>query len=218
MARSNTGQDTNPDIDGNSGDSGTTGDNNGRIEAPKDESGLIDPASLLSELKSEQSGTEQFVRDESGNIKRNKDGSPRKKRGPKSGGATASKSAQGNSTLISGIETLAQSLMVVHTGIAIATKYDGFALSEMEANTLSKSVVNVMEQFDIVPDPRFVAVTGLVTTAGMIYGPRIYNYAEWKNEKRKRKSEEQTAQQFVSGSLTPSFIVPETGHGHNPIN
>lgn len=91
--------------------------------------------------------------------------------------------------------------MVVHAGIASFTKFEEFALSDTEATTLSKSVVNVMQEFDIAPDPRIVAVFGLVTTAGMIYGPRMYNYSEFRAAKKKAKEEEVITTQFHGPNL-----------------
>jgi hypothetical protein len=49
-----------------------------------------------------------------------------------------------------------------------------------------------MEQFDMTPDPRFAAIAGLVTTAGMIYGPRVYLYREQQAIKRKQKAVEKS--------------------------
>ena len=41
-----------------------------------------------------------------------------------------------------------------------------------------------MAQFDYVPDPKIAAVLGLVTTTGMIYGPRVYLYRKWLAERQ----------------------------------
>lgn len=154
----------------------------GGNEAPEKET-IIDPATLFGSDHVE----DNFARDENGNVITNKDGSPRKKRGRKAGSSNSGKTSARNSQVVNGVETLAQSLMVVHIGIASLTKFDEFALSEIEANNLSKSVVTVMTEFDIAPDPRIVAVTGLVTTAGMIYGPRLYNFSEHRAKIKKEK-------------------------------
>src|SRR5579864_3275057 len=178
-----------PDSGSGIGDSNEPNGNASTTETVESET--FDPAAISAEFFGAAAGEgDNYARDESGAIKYNKDGTPRKKRGRKSGGKNASASAQGNTPLVNGIETLANSLMVVHIGIASLTKFDEFALSDTEANTLSKSIVNVMQEFDIAPDPRLVAVTGLITTAGMIYGPRMYNYSEFRAAKKRRKQEE----------------------------
>jgi hypothetical protein len=58
-------------------------------------------------------------------------------------------------------------------------------LDESESKALAQSVVTVMEQFDMTPDPRFVAVGGLIATCATIYGPRYYLIAERKKEDKK---------------------------------
>lgn len=68
--------------------------------------------------------------------------------------------------------------MILHMGIAGATKFDTFNLEEKEADALAASLANVLDQFDWTPDPRFTAVAGLVTTSATIYGPRLYLYRE----------------------------------------
>jgi len=78
--------------------------------------------------------------------------------------------------------------MIVHMGIASLTKFDKFALEKSEADSLSASIANVTDQFDWTPDPKFTAIAGLVTTAGMIYGPRLYLYNEWSKEQAKKKA------------------------------
>jgi hypothetical protein len=73
-----------------------------------------------------------------------------------------------------GVEWLGGVLMIVHAGIASATKTPELELTEPEANQLGKSVGAVMDEFGFQPDPRTQAIVGLVITAGMIYGPRMY--------------------------------------------
>jgi hypothetical protein len=64
--------------------------------------------------------------------------------------------------------------MIVHSGIAAATKTPELDLEQKEADQLAKSVGAVMDEFGFQPDPKTQAVIGLVMTAGMIYGPRAY--------------------------------------------
>ena len=77
--------------------------------------------------------------------------------------------------------------MILHMGIASATKFDDFAIEKKEADALSASIANVMAQFDWAPDPRFTAIAGLVTTSATIYGPRLYLYREHAKAKAQEK-------------------------------
>lgn len=169
--------DNGPDADDVDGQSRSTGSEN-----------IVDPASI-------EYGDE-FERDATGNLVYGASGKPRRKRGRKSGGniggtGTASKNGtRNNKNIKEGLDTLSKTLMIVHMGIASYTKFDGFNIEEKEADALSASIANVMEQFDWTPDPKFAAIAGLVTTGATIYGPRIYMYTEHvKATKAKAKDE-----------------------------
>jgi hypothetical protein len=79
-------------------------------------------------------------------------------------------------------------------GIAAATKTPEMVLQDAEASNLAAATANVLEEFDIRPDPKIEAVIGLVTAASMIYGPRIYLITERKKreavERAQKKNEE----------------------------
>jgi hypothetical protein len=63
----------------------------------------------------------------------------------------------------------------VHLGLAGVTRCPEFAdISEAENKALASATANVLEVFDIRPDPRIEAVVGLCVTASTIYGPRVY--------------------------------------------
>lgn len=176
-----------------SADNGNTNDtDNGTIEPSGDSAGnenAIDPTTLAG------AGVDDgYERDSNGNLVLGASGNPRKKRGRKpgsgSGGGTGGSAKQGSRNtkdLAAGLETLSNSLMFVHMGLAAFTDFDNWKLKKEEADSLSSSIANVMQEFDMAPDPRFAAVAGLITTAGMIYGPRVYLYREHKAEKRKQK-------------------------------
>jgi hypothetical protein len=162
-------------------------------------SGAIDPGSL----------GDEYERDEFGNVVIGSSGKPRRKRGRKSGGSngasggasagTAKNSRARNSQAI---DTLSQTLMIVHMGIAAFTKFDAFQIEKREADSLASSLANVSETFGWEPDPRFTAIAGLVTTSAMIYGPRIYLYREHMKQQAKEKREARN--QTVEGSYNPS--------------
>jgi len=69
---------------------------------------------------------------------------------------------------------LSQTLMLLHVGIASSTRCPEMVLDKGESDMLAKATVNVMEQFDITPDPKVQAMAGLIIAAGTVYGPRVY--------------------------------------------
>lgn len=113
--------------------------------------------------------------------KRNADGSYRRKRGRKPGSGNRSSRQADNST---SVEALSRILAIVHLGIASATKTPELSLDESEAESLAKATANVLEQFDIRPDPKIEAVVGLVTTASVIYGSKYYMIRQRKKEEK----------------------------------
>lgn len=104
--------------------------------------------------------------------RRNANGSYTRKRGRKSGGGGGTSSRKANTA--ASVEALTRTLIIVHIGLAAATKAPEMVLEESEADALAKSTANVLEQFDIRPDPKIEAVVGLLMTAGSIYGPRAW--------------------------------------------
>lgn len=120
--------------------------------------------------------------------KRNGDGSFRRKRGRKAGNSTAPRSRSKASNQAS-VEGLTRMLAIIHMGIASATKTPELKLEDEEAEALAKSTAVVLEEFDIRPDPKIEAIIGLVTTAGMIYGPRAYLIAERKKMERRNRED-----------------------------
>lgn len=153
------------------------------------DAGAIDPASLVSAGPGTGAGTatgsgpgdggDEFERDGDGNIKRNRDGSPRRKRGRKSGYNSAGRSAgsgktQSKDDLKRSIDALSNILMVSHLGLSGIVPE--LALEKDDADLLANAAVPVLEQFDFTPDPRFVAVFGLFAAMGKVYGPKAILY------------------------------------------
>lgn len=167
---------------------------------------------------------DQFERDASGAIVYAADGvTPKRKRGRKPGsqGSTASaapKSKPAKTDAARGAiatEMLAAQFQILNTGIAFLTKFEDFALDETEAMQMAEATANVMAQFDYVPDPKIAAVLGLVTTTGMIYGPRVYLYRKWlaerQAENRARRAavaDEAAANAAASGGMNSGFEGP----------
>jgi hypothetical protein len=65
------------------------------------------------------------------------------------------------------------------------------ALDNSEAENLAKATATVLTEFDIRPDPKVEAVIGLVTAAGLIYGPRVYLITERKKQETQERRREQ---------------------------
>jgi hypothetical protein len=76
--------------------------------------------------------------------------------------------------------------MMLHLGIAGATKTPEMALDEDESKLLANATVNLLSEFDIRPDPKVEAAFGLIIAAGSVYGPRFYLI-------NKRRAEEKAA-------------------------
>lgn len=131
----------------------------------------------------------EYERDEHGNPVIGANGKPRKKRGRKPGGKTARRNQQKSSGNSEAVNALTQALLLVHMGLAGLTKFPDFALDNDEAKALANSVSNVLAEFDVEPNPKFVALIGLASTASIVYGPRVYLYKQQKSKKKDNKKE-----------------------------
>ena len=126
-----------------------------------------------------------------GRDKRNADGSYTRKRKRRSNSATGGGRKKADNQ--AGIDGLTRMLAIIHLGISSVTKTPELKLDDQEAEALAKSTAAVLEEFDIRPDPKIEAIIGLITTAGMIYGPRVYMISERKKSEaveRVRQNEE----------------------------
>ena len=63
---------------------------------------------------------------------------------------------------------------MVHLGIANFTNSPEMIIDKDEGNLLANATVNVLDQFDIHPDPKMQAIFGLIIASGSVYGPRIF--------------------------------------------
>ena len=125
----------------------------------------------------------------SGRDKLNADGSYRKKRGRKAGSGSGSSGNQNSrkTNNQASVESLTRVLAILHIGIATATKTPEMALEDKEAELLATATANVLNEFDIRPDPKIEAIIGLIMAAGSIYGPRVYLIAERKKHERDKE-------------------------------
>jgi hypothetical protein len=75
----------------------------------------------------------------------------------------------------------------LHTSFAALSKTPELAIDEDEGRMLAAASTNVMEEFDLKPDPKTQAIVGLIIAAGTVYGPRVVMIQMRKaQEKRER--------------------------------
>lgn len=176
-------------------DSGTRGDQ------PLDFGATSDAASVPFGAVAPAFGTDGGSSDDNGDFdpsihvgrdKRNADGSYRRKRGRRKGSGTSEKGTQKRGSIphVDAINALTNALIVVHAGVSAMTKTPELALEKDDATTLARATANVLEQFDITPDPKVTAVVGLVMACGTVYGPRIYLIRERLISEARAKQEE----------------------------
>lgn len=179
-------------------------------EAGSRNDAAVNPADLV----------DDFERDATGAIVYKADGvTPRRKRGRRPGSASpaapapspasapkAAKAKAGDRSAMA-VEMLAAQFQILNMGIAFVTKFPDWNLTDSEAKQMASATEKVMEQFDYVPDPKVAAVLGLVTTTGMIYGPRVYLYRKHIATKQteRRQMREAAADQKVA---TPGYDGP----------
>lgn len=121
--------------------------------------------------------------------KRNADGRFTRKRGRRAN--NSANSGNKKAQVSSSIDALTRALLIVHLGIASATKTPEMALDEEEGKLLAEATANVLAEFDIRPDPKLQAVIGLITAAGVVYGPRVVMIrARWKEEALAKNNDE----------------------------
>jgi len=99
---------------------------------------------------------------------------------------------------------LSDTLKLVHLGIAGVTKTPELELDDDDAKTLSKAVSNVLEEFDIRPDPKAQAVVGMIVACGMVYGPKLALIKMRVDDERKEKK-------AAKDNVVPFLNLPENG-------
>lgn len=156
-----------------------TGDEPIGASAANDAGGAIDPASLDSGPGTgagADDGTDgdNYARNADGTVKRNRDGTPTRKRGRKPGSNNRSRDPKDKGNLKASVDALSNILVIVHAGISGVTNTPELALEKGEGDLLAGAAVPVLDLFDFAPDPRFVAVFGLVMASVQVYGPRAY--------------------------------------------
>lgn len=82
--------------------------------------------------------------------------------------------------------------MIVHAGLAGVTSTPEMVIDESEAEMLARASANVLEQFDLKPDPKTQAIVGLVLAAGTVYGPRVYLINQRKAQEKRESAANKT--------------------------
>jgi hypothetical protein len=120
-----------------------------------------------------------YERDAAGNIIRNADGSPRKKRGRKSSGGggnsarsgnTGQRKAKGSAVSVTAIE---QALTGIHVALAIMAKAPELALEPDESKPLAESLAELSKHFPM-PDisEKAIAIVAVCVVASKVYIPK----------------------------------------------
>lgn len=167
-----------------------TGDDDSVIDGPSINPADIGGSATAGSDSGDSGGTggDDFVRDASGNIRRNKDGSPRRKRGRKAGGSNGANPRKEKGDLKGAVDTLSRTMMMLHLGLAQASRTPEMALDKEEADLLSNATVNLLSEFDIRPNPKVEATFGLIIAAGSVYGPRFYLINKRRADEKEQKS------------------------------
>jgi hypothetical protein len=78
--------------------------------------------------------------------------------------------------------------VILHTGIAGISNTPELVIDEDEGRMLAAATANVMEEFDLKPDPKVQAIVGLVVAAGTVYGPRTVLIQMRKAQEKREKA------------------------------
>lgn len=172
------------------------------------DSAFVDPATATSgsgDGSGDNAGdADEYVRDAAGNIKRNKDGSPRKRRGrkPGSGNSAASgSSAQSKAKAklsVSGIESL---LIGIHLSLAAGLRTPEIALEADESAPLAKAIAEVAQYYPM-PDmtEKAIAWGALIMIVGKTYIPK-YMLAQQRIQQTKVAKKQDNVVNFGVGAF-----------------
>lgn len=124
---------------------------------------------------------------------RNKDGSPRKKRGRRAGVHYPSGNGTATKAGIPAVDAIAGTLYGIHGAIAAIAKIPELELTEEQSKQLAKATAVAAEVSGADIDPRMAAYVNLAVVALSIYGPKgLAAYARIKME-RERDAKHQQA-------------------------
>ncbi len=164
---------------------GATGDDIGAVDLiGADTGGLAD-----------SDGGDDFTFDPDRHIdpsKRNADGSYRRKRRRRGSGSSAGSGSgpRGKKADYSAsIDALSTVLAMGFGTLAAVAKEPIWNLEKLESDAGAKALANLLEQFEIMPDPKIQAVVGCAIVFSGIIAPRMYLISEKKKEAKKAPTE-----------------------------
>lgn len=143
-------------------------------------------------------GPVEFERDDAGNLVRNADGSPRKRRGRKPGAGNGSARKVGQKAKsdisITGVEKI---LLSLHSMAAVGFRAPELMLDETEARAMGEGIMAVQSHYNFDASAEVIAWVNLAMILMGIYGPRIMLIRDRKREESPKKKE--SAAQVIPG-------------------
>lgn len=136
-----------------------------------------------------------YQRNADGSVKRNADGTPRRKRGPrKGGGSGSSASASKNPISVSGIEAL---LFSTHAIISAALHTPELALEKVESQVLAEATANVARHYPTSISAKTIDWAALATCLAFTYGPRAVMIRQRLDAEREQRARNQRPAEFA---------------------
>ena len=83
------------------------------------------------------------------------------------------------------IDSLAQKIQIGHLLLANLLKADYFNISDNEAKSLSKSVIEILNRYQVEYNSDFMLWLNFATALGIVYIPRIKKYNDGKKAEKK---------------------------------
>jgi hypothetical protein len=103
-------------------------------------------------------------------------------------------------------------LAIFHVAIATATKTPELMIGDDEAKSLASATINVLDQYDIRPDPKIEAMVTLIGVAAATYAPRVVAI-------RMRKAQEAEEKKGKAGVYGPDgFAMGTTDYSNLNAN
>lgn len=127
--------------------------------------------------------TDLYQRNADGSVKRNADGSPRKKRGRKAGSGSSGTTSK-NPLSVSGIEAL---LFSTHAILSAALNTPELELEKIESQALAEATANVARHYPTSISAKTIDWCALATCLGLTYGPRVVLVRNRLAKERERK-------------------------------
>jgi len=132
----------------------------------------FEPTDFASESP-EELGTFATTLDDTGEL--TNPAAPSKRRGRPPGSKTGSRTTRTAQKIpvTLKLDKLADMLVKIHTGLAVVTKSPEMLIDKSEATDVVNSGTELLEFYDLNPDPKTVAWLNFLGTMGMVYGTRV---------------------------------------------